>query len=322
MTHELKDQIGKLLGEDPVCMGRVCMGTIEAIAALTSTTVATAATDARGIVEACAKVAEDQIERRRTWAAQDTAAAIADEIRAKASEIIAALPDAAAAIRSLPYDQNDDYAEVRRDERERMISALPKAGEDHGSPADDDLARLIETRLLGVHPDSQDLQLEDHDWERIIAALTRPTRAALPQAGEVEPVAVIGNNWQLLWASPDSLKAVVERTGIEIGSKLYATPPSAIPAAAVGEGVRHHRGDPCIHCGTAHDDVASGPCQGRQWHCNACTTEFPHVGEKRPNCPFCKAFDQYTYEGPYVRAALPTPAEGLTERYREESGDV
>jgi hypothetical protein len=35
----------------------------------------------------------------------------------------------------------------------------------------DSLVHLIETRLLGVAPDDQDLVLEDHDWRRIIAAL-------------------------------------------------------------------------------------------------------------------------------------------------------
>jgi hypothetical protein len=48
--------------------------------------------------------------------------------------------------------------------RHRSTSASP-------SPANDDLARLIKTRLLGVAPDSQDLVLEDRDWLRIIAAL-------------------------------------------------------------------------------------------------------------------------------------------------------
>lgn len=24
---------------------------------------------------------------------------------------------------------------------------------------------------------------------------------------------------------------------------------------------KYHRGDPCVHCGVAHDDVPSGPCQ-------------------------------------------------------------
>lgn len=48
---------------------------------------------------------------------------------------------------------------------------LPAKG---ASPADDDLARLIETRLLGVDPDSQDLVLDDHDWRRILAALSPP----------------------------------------------------------------------------------------------------------------------------------------------------
>lgn len=33
------------------------------------------------------------------------------------------------------------------------------------------LAALIETRLLGVDPDDQDLTLEDHDWQMIVHAL-------------------------------------------------------------------------------------------------------------------------------------------------------
>ena len=61
------------------------------------------------------------------------------------------------------------------------------AGE--GSPANDDLARLIETRLLGVEPDSQDLVLDDFDWQRIIAALeaqfTHPTSTDTGLVGEL-----------------------------------------------------------------------------------------------------------------------------------------
>jgi hypothetical protein len=26
---------------------------------------------------------------------------------------------------------------------------------------------------------------------------------------------------------------------------------------------RHHKGDPCIYCGTLHDEVAAGPCPAR-----------------------------------------------------------
>jgi len=44
-------------------------------------------------------------------------------------------------------------------------------------------------------------------------------------AGEgVEPVAVIGTNWQLLWADQQTLTGIVDRTGIKIGSLLYAHP--------------------------------------------------------------------------------------------------
>lgn len=37
------------------------------------------------------------------------------------------------------------------------------------------LARLIETRLLGVRPDDQDLVLEDSDWIIILKALRGKT---------------------------------------------------------------------------------------------------------------------------------------------------
>lgn len=33
------------------------------------------------------------------------------------------------------------------------------------------LSQLIKTRLIGVHPEDQDLVLEDHDWFEIVAAL-------------------------------------------------------------------------------------------------------------------------------------------------------
>lgn len=37
------------------------------------------------------------------------------------------------------------------------------------------LAEIIRTRLLGVHPDEQDVVLEDDDWCIILAALATPT---------------------------------------------------------------------------------------------------------------------------------------------------
>ncbi|MDO8800036.1 hypothetical protein [Phenylobacterium sp.] len=40
------------------------------------------------------------------------------------------------------------------------------------------LATLIKDRLLGVRPDDQDLVLEDHDWEMVIAALEASDRVA------------------------------------------------------------------------------------------------------------------------------------------------
>lgn len=39
-----------------------------------------------------------------------------------------------------------------------------------------ELSNLISTRLLGVSPDSQDVVLEDDDWNMIIEALIRVSR--------------------------------------------------------------------------------------------------------------------------------------------------
>lgn len=49
-----------------------------------------------------------------------------------------------------------------------------------------------------------------------------------PTPAQVEPVAVIGKDWALHWASADSLKDIVDRTGIKIGSPLYASPPARL----------------------------------------------------------------------------------------------
>ena len=61
---------------------------------------------------------------------------------------------------------------------------------------------------------------------KALAALTAEPAA---KAGDAEPVAVIGKDWQLLWASADTLKTIVDRTGVKIGSPLYAAPPSPQP---------------------------------------------------------------------------------------------
>lgn len=55
-------------------------------------------------------------------------------------------------------------------------SPQPEAGEAVA------LADLIETRLLGVRPDDQDLALEDHDWRLILQSL----RTAPPSVQPVE----------------------------------------------------------------------------------------------------------------------------------------
>jgi len=64
------------------------------------------------------------------------------------------------------------------------------------------------------------------NYRDIRSILPRPIKDDTPtDAGEgVEPVAVIGMNWQLLWADQQTLTGIVNRTGIKIGSLLYAHP--------------------------------------------------------------------------------------------------
>ena len=48
--------------------------------------------------------------------------------------------------------------------------------------------------------------------------------APVPPQVEAQPVAIVGRDWQLLWFSPAGMEthaALCERTGLEIGDKLY-----------------------------------------------------------------------------------------------------
>lgn len=62
----------------------------------------------------------------------------------------------------------------------------------------------------------------------------------------VQPVAVIGRDWRLLWASQEPLARIVEQTGIKIGSPLYAKPDPnveqmrAVLQAIEKEGMKNH----------------------------------------------------------------------------------
>lgn len=101
---------------------------------------------------------------------------------------------------------------------------LVKAENELWSPANDDLARLIETRLLGIPADEQDLELDDHDWRRIIATLSQP-----PEASDAEPVA-----WKCQERTMGAwhTRYVDERpTGERYRNivPLYAHPPAADP---------------------------------------------------------------------------------------------
>ena len=85
----------------------------------------------------------------------------------------------------------------------------------------DELAELIETRLLGVPLDEQDLELEDDDWHTIIAALRQheQMREALAESesdgwerGMIEAANICGSLAETTYDDADSFEAA---TGCE-----------------------------------------------------------------------------------------------------------
>lgn len=73
------------------------------------------------------------------------------------------------------------------------------------APDGRELADLIETRLLGVAPDEQDLDLEDDDWRMILAALRTPP----PAQRQVEAA----TNAEAVAAQERRRLALIERIG-------------------------------------------------------------------------------------------------------------
>lgn len=50
------------------------------------------------------------------------------------------------------------------------------------------------------------------------------TMTGVAPSPEPQPVAVVGNDYTLLWAGGDAIVDIVKRHGLKIGSKLYAHP--------------------------------------------------------------------------------------------------
>lgn len=81
------------------------------------------------------------------------------------------------------------------------------------------------------HPDT--ICITTGDFEAIVRGEIENWLDTRPP---VEPVAIVGKDWQLMWASQDTLKSIVERTGVGIGSFLYTHPaPTADVAELVNE---------------------------------------------------------------------------------------
>jgi len=75
--------------------------------------------------------------------------------------------------------------------------------------APDGLAEIIRTRLLGVHPDDQDVQLEDADWRTILSALTARDNTALLRRARGYVEAVDAKHPDKIWA--DELLAEIDQ---------------------------------------------------------------------------------------------------------------
>lgn len=95
--------------------------------------------------------------------------------------------------------------------------------------ADAKLAQLIRTRLLGVDPGDQDLELEDHDWERIIAALDgAPKRSASYATPDlVEELRALIREYEVLVESDRDRMHLLGASEDEIMSKQFPALASA-----------------------------------------------------------------------------------------------
>jgi len=49
-----------------------------------------------------------------------------------------------------------------------------------------------------------------------------------------------------------------------------------------------HLGDPCVYCGTRHDDVDIGTCPGVRPCCGDCGSPLQHVRPGKWQCPECE----------------------------------
>ncbi|MCC4257857.1 hypothetical protein [Sphingobium lactosutens] len=71
------------------------------------------------------------------------------------------------------------------------------------------LAELIRTRLLGIHPDEQDLQLEDDDWRLILQALSRAAADAAHPPADALREAEWKKHYDAMETAAGNLKAAI-----------------------------------------------------------------------------------------------------------------
>jgi hypothetical protein len=153
-----------------------------------------------------------------TIAGNKAAAALNDLLRAIASSSSACVTHPAATTASTPGSAvlPTSFA-LTEEEREHIHAAIDMLG-DYEATARENGNNSLEMGASATR----------HVLQKLFRFL--PTRIAVPAsggsavvpAGEERPVAVVGSDFTLLWASGDAISDIVKRHGLRVGSKLYA----------------------------------------------------------------------------------------------------
>lgn len=116
----------------------------------------------------------------------------------------------------------DTIAELRELHLAMADQAIAADPDHLDAPRPNDMAWLI--AQLACWPTRVDPSCTTNVRFLMVSA-AHALRSLLDRVEAGDPVAVVGKDWRLLWASQDTLTAIVERTGLQVGDKLYRHPP-------------------------------------------------------------------------------------------------
>lgn len=116
-------------------------------------------------------------------------------------------------------------------------------------------ALAMQTQLMESGQTGTDGSQKPNDADAIRSAKAGRNDLSLEVLQAVEPVAVIGRDWQLLYVGAEPLAALVRRHQLKIGAKLYVSPPQEEAVSVLRE--RIESAERCMLMLTA--DHNSGP---------------------------------------------------------------